>query len=452
MTRTTKGARSRASETAVRRSVIASTVGAGIEWYDFMLYGAAAALVFPALFFPDASPVTGVLLAFSTYFIGFLARPVGAMIFGHLGDRVGRKAALLATIVLMGVGTVGIGLVPSYHSIGVWGPVLLVLLRTLQGIGVGGEWGGAVLLAMESGTKSRTGFRGSFPQAAGTMGIGAANLAFLVVSLSMPTEAFMSWGWRLPFLASIILVFVGIWIRRQVPDTDAFRTAKASGQIRKAPVVDVVRQSPVEIALAALLKCAEMVPVYVFIAFILSYGTGQLSYSRESLLLLVALAAFISSGAMILAGHYSDRVGHERMYAIGALAMAAFGFVYFLVIDTGSTFGATVMILFSLIPYALMFAPEPVLIANNFPAETRYSGSSLGFNLAGIIGGGPAPFLATWLVVNFGSMAVATYIALACLVGVAAVRTLVSRRRTREGLTSARAFEHNSSAPAGEAT
>lgn len=418
---------------AARRSVLASTVGAGIEWYDFMLYGAAAALVFPKLFFPEASPVTGVLLAFSTYFIGFLARPLGAAIFGHIGDRAGRKNSLLATIVLMGIGTVGIGLVPSHDTIGFWGPIILVLLRTLQGIGVGGEWGGAVLLAMESGSTGRAGFRGSFPQAAGTIGIGAANLAFLAVSLGMPSAAFMTWGWRLPFLASAVLVIVGIWIRRQVPETKDFQRATESGTLAKAPVAEVLRKSPIDIALAALLKCAEMIPVYIFIAFILSYGTGQLSYSRNALLLLVSLAAFISSGVMLTAGHFSDRIGHERMYVVGALSMCVFGFVYFVVIDSGSTFGAATVILFSLVPYALMFAPEPVLIAQNFPVETRYSGSSLGFNLAGIIGGGPAPFVATWVVVRFGSFAVAAYIGIFCVIGVLAVKALVLRRRAREG-------------------
>ncbi|MFC0449845.1 MFS transporter [Rhodococcus jostii] len=419
------------SSSAVKRSVFASTVGAGIEWYDFMLYGAAAALVFPKLFFPEASPVVGVLLAFSTYFVGFLARPLGAAIFGHIGDRVGRKKSLLATIILMGVGTVGIGLVPSYQEIGFWGPALLVFLRSLQGIGVGGEWGGAVLLAMESGSKGRQGFRGSFPQAAGTIGIGVANLAFLAVSLGMPTEAFMTWGWRIPFLASVILVFVGIWIRNGVPETAEFQKLKNSGRISKAPLKDLLRQSPVEILLAALLKSAEMIPVYIFIAFILSYGTDTLSYSRNTLLLLVSAAALISAAAMILAGHYSDRIGHERTFILGACVMAVFGFVYFAVIDSGSLVGAALVILFSLIPYAAMFAPEPVLIANNFPAETRYSGSSLGFNLAGIIGGGPAPFIATWLVTQYGSMAVATYIAVFCLIGVAAAKGLSRRARRR---------------------
>ncbi|TMR29641.1 MFS transporter [Actinomadura geliboluensis] len=422
----------RTDRRVVRRAVLASTVGAGIEWYDFMLYGAAAALVFPKLFFPQASPVTGVLLAFSTYFIGFAARPLGAAIFGHIGDRAGRKNSLLATIVLMGIGTVGIGLVPSHESIGYWGPVLLVLLRTLQGIGVGGEWGGAVLLAMESGTRERAGFRGSFPQAAGTIGIGTANLAFLAVSLGMPSAAFMTWGWRLPFLASVLLIFVGIWIRRQVPETNDFQMATKSGSIKKAPVAEVLRRSPIEIVLAAFLKSAEMIPVYIFIAFILSYGTDQLSYGRNTLLLLVSVAAFISAGTMIAAGHYSDRMGHERMYTVGALTMGVFGFLYFVVIDSGSTFGASLVILLSLIPYALMFAPEPVLIARNFPVETRYSGSSLGFNLAGIIGGGPAPFVATWVVVRFGSMAVAAYIALFCLIGVLAVKALVARSRVHE--------------------
>ncbi|QKW36264.1 MFS transporter [Actinomadura sp. NAK00032] len=254
----------------------------------------------------------------------------------------------------------------------------------------------------------------------------------MAASLGMPSTAFMTWGWRLPFLASAVLISVGIWIRRQVPETKDFKTATESGSIKKAPVAEVLRSSPVEIGLAAFLKSAEMIPVYIFIAFILSYGTDQLSYGRNTLLLLVSAAAFISAGTMIAAGHYSDRMGHARMYTLGALAMSVFGFLYFAVIDSGSTVAAGLVILISLIPYALMFAPEPVLIAQNFPVETRYSGSSLGFNLAGIIGGGPAPFIATWVVVRFGSMAVAAYIALFCLIGVLAVKALVARGRARE--------------------
>jgi MFS family permease len=341
----------------------------------------------------------------------------------------------MATILLMGVGTVGIGLVPSYDSIGVWAPILLVALRCLQGIGVGGEWGGAVLLAMESGDTKKQGFRGSFPQAAATVGVGAANLAFLAVSLSMPTEAFLSWGWRIPFVSSVVLVLVGLWIRNAVPETSAFQKARDSGLLSKRPLLDVIRRSPVEIILAALMKSGEMIPIYVFIAFILSYGTANLSYSRNSLLLLVSVSALLASALMIYVGAKSDKLGHERTFVIGASVMAVFGFVYFLVIDTGSLVGASIVILVSLIPYGIMSAPEPVLIARNFPAETRYSGASLGFNLAGIVGGGPAPFVATWLVASFGSMAVAVYIAIFCLIAIAAAKALTYRSRTRYGTT-----------------
>ncbi len=416
----------------VRKAVFASTVGSAIEWFDFMLYGAAAALVFPTLFFPNSSPVTGVLLAFSTYFVGFLARPLGAAIFGHLGDRVGRKKALMWTIVLMGVGTVGIGLVPTHATIGALGPILLVALRTIQGIGVGGEWGGAVLLAMESGRKGGEGFRGSFPQAAGTIGIGAANLAFMAMSMSLNQEAFMAWGWRIPFLFSFVLILLALWIRSSLPETTAFAKVKEAGDVSKAPVVEVLRNNPLQVALAALLKSAEMIPVYIFITFILSYGTGQHGYSRTTLLLMVSMAAFLSAVTMLFAGRISDRVGHERTYAIGAVAMGVFAFVYFLFVESGSIAWTSVAILASLLPYALMFAPEPIIIAKAFPTRTRYSGSSLGFNLAGIIGGGPAPFIATWLATSYGGYAVAVYIALFAIIGVAASRALLRLAHKQE--------------------
>lgn len=408
----------------VRKAVFASTVGSTIEWFDFMLYGAAAALVFPALFFPNSSPVTGVLLAFSTYFVGFLARPLGAAIFGHLGDRRGRKTALIWTIVLMGIGTIGIGLAPTYATVGALGPIILVLLRTLQGIGVGGEWGGAVLLAMESGKRGGEGFRGSFPQAAACIGIGGANLAFMAVSMSLSPEAFMSWGWRVPFLFSFVLIVLALWIRHSLPETTAFAKVKEAGEVSKAPVVEVLRNTWRQVLLAALVKSAEMVPVYLFITFILSYGTGQHDYSRTTLLLMVSLAAFLSAVAMIGAGRVSDRVGHERMYTIGALSMIVFVFVYFTLVDSGSIVLTSVAVLLSLLPYALMFAPEPIIISKAFPTRTRYSGSSLGFNIAGIIGGGPAPFIATWLATSHGGYYVALYVAVAAFVGILASRGL----------------------------
>lgn len=411
----------------IKRSVIASVVGAGIEWYDFMLYGAAAALVFPTLFFPHASPATGVLLAFSTYFVGFLARPLGAAIFGHVGDRFGRKKSLLATITLMGIGTVGIGLAPSYESVGVAGPILLVFLRCLQGIGLGGEWGGAALLAMESGSRGSRGFRASFPQAVAMLAIGAANLAFLATGVVMSTENFMTWGWRIPFLASAVLVAVGLWIRRRVPETEEFRELECSGRITAAPLVRVAREWWPEIVLTALLKSAEMIPVYLFITFILSYGTRTLSYDRNSLLLLVSLGAVIAALATPIIAWYADRAGYRRVYVAGAVAVALYTFAYFAIIDSGFAVGSSIVIVLSLLPCAAIFAVEPALIADRFPPEIRYSGASLGFNLAGVIGGGPAPFVAAWLVTHVNSTAVAAYVAVFCAIGISAVRAL-SRR------------------------
>ncbi|OZM80902.1 MFS transporter [Pseudonocardia sp. MH-G8] len=416
-----------------RRAVLGSTVGSTIEAYDFLLYGIVAALVFPAVFFPEQSPYTGVLLAFSVWFIGFLARPLGAAIFGHLGDRVGRKKTLVFTMLLMGVGTVGIGLIPSYESIGPASAFLLVGMRLLQGLGFGGEWGGANLLAMESGSRRHRGLLTSFPQAAAMLGLFLANVSVFGMNRSLTPEAFASWGWRVPFVGSAVLIAVGLWVRFRVLETAEFRRLQEDGRVERAPLLAVFRHQPVTLLLCTLVKVAEMVPIYIFISFVFAYGTGTLGLDAEFLTLSVAAAALLAAVAMPAVGHLSDRIGHERMYQIGAATMVVFAFVYFAGLSTGSPLVAAACIVASLIPYAMMFGAEGAILGKSFAPAWRYTGSSLAFNLAGIIGGGPAPFIATWLLVQTGNAyAIAAYIVVAGLVGFAAV-TVLRRRAAAPG-------------------
>lgn len=414
----------------IRRVVAASTVGSTIEWYDFMLYGTVAALVFPTQFFPASDGFAGTLLTFSTFFVGFAARPIGAVIFGHLGDRIGRKSALISTLMLMGIGTVGVGLIPGYHSIGLWAPVLLVLMRTLQGIGMGGEWGGAVLMATESGDAKGRGFRAAFPQASAMLGVALANVVVLAVS-NLAGEAFLSWAWRLPFLASFVLVIVGFWMRKGLPETADFVAAKDAGAVHRAPVLSVVRSYPREILLGLFLKVGEMAAVFVFITFVFSYGTSVGGFGRGLLLGLVAAAALLSALIMPLMGLLGDRFGPRRVYLAGAAGTAVICVVYFAAIKSGNPAVAIPVILVSLVPYAAMFASEAPLLTGLFPAPVRYSGSSLAFNLAGIIGGGPAPFIAAAIAGSFGSpFALSAYLLVTVALGV--IATVLLGRRERQ--------------------
>ncbi|GCB53505.1 MFS transporter [Streptomyces sp. NL15-2K] len=415
----------------LRRTVAASTVGSIIEWYDFMLYGTVAALVFPTQFFPSSDPFAATMLTFSTFFVGFAARPIGAIVFGHLGDRAGRKAALISTLVLMGIGTVGVGLIPGYDSIGFWAPVLLVLMRALQGIGMGGEWGGAVLMAAESGDSRRRGFRIGFPQASAMFGVAMANTVVLVVG-NVAGDAFVSWAWRLPFLASIVLVVLGFWMRKGIVETADFAVVKEAGTVHRAPVLSALRSHPWEITLGLFLKVGEMAAVFVFITFVFSYGTSVGKFDRELLLALVAGAAIISSLITPLMGALGDAFGPRRVYLVGAAGMAVICVVYFAAIKSGNPAAAAPVILVSLVPYAAMFASEASLITGLFPAQVRYSGSSLAFNLAGIIGGGPAPLIATAIAGRFDSpFALSAYLLVTVGLGVTAVILLGRREASR---------------------
>jgi MFS family permease len=411
------GALSDAEHSAqLRKAVIAATVGTTIEWYDFFIYGTAAGLIFPKLFFPNSDPLTGTLASFGTYFIGFIGRPIGAAIFGHYGDRIGRKATLIATLLLMGIATFLIALVPGYASIGVWGAIILTVLRMLQGIGVGGEWGGSVLISMEwaRGHGSR-GLVAAWPQFGVPSGLFLSNLVILVVSAWMGAD-FGTWGWRIPFFLSIILVGIGLWIRLGILETPVFQQLLETKKIERAPIVEVIKRQPREIILSALLRMSEQAPFYIFTAFVFAYGVGTLKMSRDLILSAVLVASCVSFITIPLSGHISDLIGRRKMYLIGAAATGLFGFLYFGMLDSAIPSAVFIAIVLSLIPHDIQYGPQAALIAEAFTPRLRYSGASLGYQLASVIAGGPAPLIATALFAAYHTgYAIAIYIA-ACAV------------------------------------
>ena len=419
--------------TQLRRAVIASTVGTAIEWYDFFLYSTVTGLVFAKLFFPRSEPLVGTLQAFGVYFIGFVARPIGAAIFGHYGDRVGRKSTLIATLMLMGVATFLVGLVPTYALIGVWGAIALTVLRFIQGIGVGGEWGGSVLLAMEwARTDRHRGFVASWPQLGVPVGLFLANFAVLFFS-RLSGEFFLEWGWRLPFLLSIVLVGVGLYIRIGIFETPKFAALTAGNKLAKQPVLEVIRNHPKEILLSALARTGQQAPFYVFTAFVFSYGTTVLGVSRDFLLTALLVASTLSCVTNPLFGYVSDRIGRKRTYLMGIVLTAVFAFAYFALLDTRSPLLVFIAIAVSLIPHDLMYGPQAALIAEMFQGRLRYSGASLGYQLASVFAGGPAPLIATALLARYHTgYAIAVYLAVCAVVSF--VATVYMTDRTNRGI------------------
>jgi metabolite-proton symporter len=418
----TQGTLSESDHSAqLRKAVIASTIGTAIEWYDFFLYGTAAGLIFGKLYFPNEDALTATLAAFGTYFIGFVGRPIGAAIFGHYGDRIGRKATLIATLLTMGIATFLIAFVPTYASIGIWGAVILTVLRMLQGIGVGGEWGGSVLLAMEwSRTHGQRGLVASWPQFGVPCGLFLANLAILAFS-QLSGDQFLTWGWRIPFALSIVLVGVGLWIRLGILETPVFQQLLDTRKIEKAPIVEVFRKHPKEIILSALLRMAEQAPFYIFTAFIFAYGVTTLKMSRDFILIAVLAASCLSFVSIPLSGHISDRIGRRKMYLIGAATVGVFGFLYFAMVDTAVPALVFIAIVLSLIPHDMQYGPQAALIAEAFTPRLRYSGASLGYQLASVIAGGPAPLIATALFAEYHSgYAISVYIAFCAVVSLVA--------------------------------
>ena len=417
----------RSRNTHLIRAVVASAIGTSIEWYDFFLYGAAAALVFPSKFFPRSDPYTGTLLAFSTYFVGFAARPVGAAIFGHFGDRIGRKTSLIATLLLMGLSTAAVGVVPGYDRIGVWGAVLLTLARALQGIGVGGEWGGSVLMAAEWGDRARRGFLTSWTQFAAPAGMVLANGALGLMTYLSGAE-FLNWGWRVPFLLSLGLVAVGFYIRTGILETPVFARLREQGRIERTPVVEVMRRNWREVVLTALVRTGQQTPFYIFTTYVLTYATHVLGLPQSLVLEFVMIQALASLVTIPLFGHMSDIVGRRRITAIGCLAMIVFPFLYFQLLDSRQMMLVFAAIVLGLPIQDLQYGPQAALIAESFPARLRYSGSSLGYQLASVTAGGPAPLIALWLFERYrSSFAIAAYVSVTAMISLAALWLLSDR-------------------------
>ena len=405
-------------KTPLRRVVMASLIGTTVEWYDFFLYGSAAALVFNKLFFPEFDPLTGTLLAFATYALGFVARPVGGIVFGHFGDRIGRKRLLMLSLILMGVATVLIGLLPTYAQIGIWAPLALIALRLVQGFAVGGEWGGAVLMAAEHGDAARRGFWASWPQA----GVPAGNLlaaAVLAVMAAVQTEAdFLAWGWRVPFILSALLVVVGWYIRNRVAESPMFEKeideAEASA---KVPAMEVLTERPKALVLGAGLRVGENISYYILTVFSLTYLVDVSHESRSlalnALLIGAAVQFFASPGFALL----SDRIGRRPVYALGAFGLAAWCFVMFGLLGSGDNVSIVLALVVGLVLHGAMYGPQAAFITELFPTRIRYSGVSLAYQLTSIVAGSLAPIIALWLYKEYGSATpVAIYVGVACVI------------------------------------
>ncbi len=435
---------------AMRRVALTALAGTSIEWFDFFLYGTAAALIFPTLFFAEDMPYFVSLIAsFSTFAVGFLARPIGGVVFGHFGDRLGRKRALVTALMLMGGATTLIGLLPTYASIGALAPVLLVVLRFAQGLAVGGQWGGAMLLVTENAPPHQRGFYGAFAQAGAPVGLILANAAFLAVSASISTEAFMDWGWRIPFVASIVLIGLSLYVQLRLEDTPVFKAlqsrretapgpelspeeAAAIAVARPSPVLEALVTYPKQIALAAGAFLAVQVTFYILIGFSIAYGTNPegLNLPRSTMLLAVLVSSAFQLPVLFLASSYSDRHGRRGVYMLGAVLLGIWSFFVFPLIDTGSLPFILLALCGGQALVGMMYGPQAALLAELFSTHVRYSGASLGYQLGAILGGAMAPIVATALLAYFHStLGIAIYMATACALTLLSVYLLSETHR-----------------------
>jgi metabolite-proton symporter len=395
---------------SVRKVIVASLIGTSLEWYDFFIYGTAAALVFNQLFFPTFEPLVGTLLAFTTYAVGFVARPLGGLIFGHYGDRIGRKNVLVVTLLLMGIATFVIGLLPTYATIGVWAPILLVVLRFLQGLGLGGEWGGAVLMTLESGGANRRGLNASWPQVGVPIGLLLANGILALMGALTDEPAFLSWGWRVPFLLSGLLVLVGLWIRMTIAESPLFREVEESDTKAGAPIMEVMRRYPKQVLLAIGARVGVDVAFYTFVLFITTYVATYLKLPRNYALNAVLIAAAVQVVLIPLFGSLSDRFSRRPVYLAGAIGAAVWVFVFFILLDTGQFWLIVLAAVVALVFHAAMYGPQAAFISEMFPTRVRYTGASMGYQLAGIIGGALAPIISVALLDRYDtSIAVSIY-------------------------------------------
>jgi MFS family permease len=406
------------------RAMLAGTVGATIEWYDFFLYSVVTGLVFAKLYFPGSDPLIGMVQAFGVYGVGFIARPVGAFIFGHYGDRIGRKATLIATLTLMGAATAAVAFVPTYEKIGVWGGIALVFLRFVQGVGVGGEWSGGVLLAMEWGKSNNRGFITAWPQFGSPVGLFLANGAVWLCSLTSGAD-FLTWGWRIPFLVSALLSLVGLYIRVGVRETPAFTRLIEEKRLAQAPVSEAWKGHWRPMIWVILTRMVELTPYYIFTSFIFAYGTSHLRLSQDLLLTAVMSAAVLSWFTIPFAGWLSDRWGRKKVLLLGAVWIIAYGFAYFWLLDTRDTGLVIAAIVLSLIPHDLMWGAWGAFVSENFPARLRYSGAGVSSQLGSVIPGGLAPLVAAWILARYHSgYPIAVYMAACGLIGLYAITRL----------------------------
>ncbi|SEI82540.1 metabolite-proton symporter [Bhargavaea ginsengi] len=407
----------------MRRVLIASLVGSSIEWFDYFLYGTVAALVFNTMFFVAEDPSIGLILAYASFALSFFIRPLGGVIFSHIGDRIGRKKTLVLTLSLMGIATFAMGLLPTYYAIGIWAPILLITLRLIQGLGIGGEWGGAMLLAVEYAPKEQRGFFGSVPQMGVTIGMVLGTLALSVMTL-LPEDAFMSWGWRVPFLLSALLVIFGLWIRKGIEETPSFKKVQAEGSAPKVPLVHTLKHHWREVLIAVGAKVVETAPFYIFGTFVVSYATSNVGHTNSEVLNAVMVATIITTILIPIMGKLSDKVGRKPLYIWGAVGMILFAFPYFWMLHEGSNI---MMFLATIIGLGIIWAPITAVLGTMFSeifsAEVRYTGITLGYQIGAAVAGGTAPLIATALLMQFNNsyVPVALYIIFTAVVSLVAI-------------------------------
>ncbi|MBD7939246.1 MULTISPECIES: MFS transporter [Cytobacillus] len=411
-----------------RKVLIASLVGSSIEWFDYFLYGTVAALVFNEYFFHSDNPTVGLLLAYASFALAFFIRPLGGVIFSHIGDRVGRKKTLVLTLTIMGGSTVLMGFLPTYETIGVMAPILLIILRLIQGIGLGGEWGGAVLLAVEYAPKEKRGLFGSVPQMGVTIGMLLGTIALSIMTL-LPEEHFLSWGWRVPFIMSALLVFFGLWIRKGIDETPSFKKAQESGEIAKIPIVETFKTSWREVLISVGAKVVETAPFYIFGTFIVSYATSELGFSRTATLNAVTVGTIVTTILIPIMGSLSDKIGRKKLYIGGTLAMAVFAFPYFWMLQQGTV---TWLVIATVLGLGIVWAPITAVLGTMFSeifkSNVRYTGITLGYQIGAAVAGGTAPLIATALLAYFDG----SYVPVALYIILCAAISLIAMIAVRE--------------------
>ncbi|MGN7179077.1 MFS transporter [Cytobacillus sp. SAFR-174] len=412
-----------------KKVLIASLIGSSIEWFDYFLYGTVAALVFNQMFFHSDDPAVGLMLAYASFALAFFIRPLGGVIFSHIGDKIGRKKTLVLTLSLMGGATVLMGFLPTYDNIGAAAPILLILLRLIQGIGLGGEWGGALLLAVEYAPKNRRGFFGSIPQMGVTIGMLLGTLALSIMTL-LPEEAFLSWGWRVPFILSALLVFFGLWIRKGIDETPSFKKARENGEIAKIPFVETMRSHWKEVLIAVGAKVVETAPFYIFGTFIVSYATTQLGFSRTVTLNAVTIATIITTILIPIMGKLSDKIGRKKLYVGGTVLMMLYAFPYFWLLHQDS---AVLLVVATILGLGIIWAPITAVLGTMFSeifkSNVRYTGITLGYQIGAALAGGTAPLVATALLNAYDNsyVPVALYIMLAAAISLIAISSVTDR-------------------------